>query len=264
MTDSLSTQEIRRLYRVAGRDPARGHQVRRLDAGRRAVRRPQRQARRVPGAPQGLRPREAALPPLPRTRSPRPSSTAAPPTTARSARSESADERRGHGAPLGSARVCRTRSFGIDGRSIRPQRSKRVPEDARPEGVQVLRRHHHARPRARRHRGGRARTAAASRTSSTPSAGCSAPRRPSAVRSQKMDDVIFAGTAKRQALGRAEVEPHHRQRRRACCRSSSPRSRSPARCSAPATASTPSTACRAGCSTSRSCCPTPASAASST
>ncbi|MCB0970413.1 MAG: AAA family ATPase, partial [Acidimicrobiales bacterium] len=28
---------------------------------------------------------------------------------------------------------------------------------------------------------------------------------PSAVRSQKMDDVIFAGTQKRQALGRAEV-----------------------------------------------------------
>src|SRR5205814_9585421 len=28
---------------------------------------------------------------------------------------------------------------------------------------------------------------------------------PSAVRSQKMDDVIFAGTAKRPALGRAEV-----------------------------------------------------------
>ena len=28
---------------------------------------------------------------------------------------------------------------------------------------------------------------------------------PSAVRSQKMDDVIFAGTAKRSALGRAEV-----------------------------------------------------------
>src|SRR4051812_33016369 len=28
---------------------------------------------------------------------------------------------------------------------------------------------------------------------------------PSAVRSSKMDDVIFAGTAKRQALGRAEV-----------------------------------------------------------
>src|SRR5918911_884590 len=28
---------------------------------------------------------------------------------------------------------------------------------------------------------------------------------PTAVRSQKMDDVIFAGTAKRPALGRAEV-----------------------------------------------------------
>ncbi len=28
---------------------------------------------------------------------------------------------------------------------------------------------------------------------------------PSSVRSQKMDDVIFAGTAKRPALGRAEV-----------------------------------------------------------
>ena len=28
---------------------------------------------------------------------------------------------------------------------------------------------------------------------------------PKAVRSQKMDDVIFAGTAKRSALGRAEV-----------------------------------------------------------
>src|ERR1700709_2147815 len=28
---------------------------------------------------------------------------------------------------------------------------------------------------------------------------------PSAVRSQKMDDVIFAGASKRQALGRAEV-----------------------------------------------------------
>ena len=45
----------------------------------------------------------------------------------------------------------------------------------------------------------------ASRTSSTPSPGCSAPRRRSAVRGQKMDDVIFAGTAKRPALGRAEV-----------------------------------------------------------
>ena len=38
---------------------------------------------------------------------------------------------------------------------------------------------------------------------------------PSAVRSQKMDDVIFAGTAKRPALGRAEVTLDHRQLRRA-------------------------------------------------
>jgi chromosome segregation protein len=30
-------------------------------------------------------------------------------------------------------------------------------------------------------------------------------QRPSAVRSQKMDDVIFAGTSKKKALGRAEV-----------------------------------------------------------
>ena len=34
---------------------------------------------------------------------------------------------------------------------------------------------------------------------------------PSAVRSQKMDDVIFAGTSKRPALGRAEVVAHDRQ-----------------------------------------------------
>ena len=86
---------------------------------------------------------------------------------------------------------------------------------------------------------------------------------PSAVRSQKMDDVIFAGTAKRPALGRAEVSLTI-DNSAGSCRSSSPRSRSPARCSAPATASTPSTACPAGCSTSRSSCPTRASAGSST
>ena len=38
---------------------------------------------------------------------------------------------------------------------------------------------------------------------------------PSAVRSQKMDDVIFAGTSKRPALGRAEVGAHDRQLGRA-------------------------------------------------
>ena len=87
---------------------------------------------------------------------------------------------------------------------------------------------------------------------------------PSAVRSQKMDDVIFAGTAKRAALGRAEVTltidnsagllpiDVHRGDDHA------------ARCSEAGTASTRSTACRAGCSTCRSCCPTRASVASST
>ena len=79
-----------------------------------------------------------------------------------------------------------------------------------------------------------------------------------------MDDVIFAGTAKRAALGRAEVSltidntagllpdrlhrgdhhPHPVPQRRL---------RVPA-----------STGCRAGCSTSRSCCPTAGSGASST
>ena len=50
-----------------------------------------------------------------------------------------------------------------------------------------------------------ARTARASRTSSTRSRGCSAPRGPRTLRGGKMDDVIFAGTPQRQALGRAEV-----------------------------------------------------------
>ena len=80
---------------------------------------------------------------------------------------------------------------------------------------------------------------------------------PRTLRGGKMDDVIFAGTPDRPALGRAEVSLTHRQHRRACSRSSSPRSRSPARCSAPVTPSTRSTARPAGCSTSRSCSPTP-------
>ena len=64
-TDSLSTQEIRRLYRSVVETLHDAIKYGGIDPGRRAVRRPQRQARRVPGAPQGLRPREAAVLPLP-------------------------------------------------------------------------------------------------------------------------------------------------------------------------------------------------------
>ena len=68
----------------------------------------------------------------------------------------------------------------------------------------------------------RARTARASRTSSTRSRGCSARRAPRALRGGKMDDVIFAGTADRPALGRAEVSLTI-DNTAGCCRSSSPR-----------------------------------------
>jgi hypothetical protein len=78
-----------------------------------------------------------------------------------------------------------------------------------------------------------------------------------------MDDVIFAGTAKRAALGRAEVsltidnsagllpiEFSEVTITRTLFRTGD--------------SEYPSTACRAGCSTSRSCCPTAAWGASST
>ncbi len=65
MSDSLSPEEIRRLYRGARRDaPGRG-EVPGLVARRRAVRRPLRQEGRVPEPPQGLRPRGPGLPALP-------------------------------------------------------------------------------------------------------------------------------------------------------------------------------------------------------
>ena len=86
---------------------------------------------------------------------------------------------------------------------------------------------------------------------------------PSAVRSQKMDDVIFAGTAKRPALGRAEVSLTI-DNSAGLLPIEFTEVTSAAPCSAPATASTRSTTSRAGCSTSRSCSPTPASVASST
>ena len=75
---------------------------------------------------------------------------------------------------------------------------------------------------------------------------------PKSVRSQKMDDVIFAGTATRPPLGRAEVSLTI-DNSAGCCRSSSTRSPSAASCSAPARASTRSTASPAGCSTCRNC-----------
>jgi chromosome segregation protein len=78
-----------------------------------------------------------------------------------------------------------------------------------------------------------------------------------------MDDVIFAGTAKRPALGRAEVSLtiDNSSGLLGVEFSEVTITRS---CSAAATASTRSTGCRAGCSTSKSCCPTPAWAVSST
>ena len=87
---------------------------------------------------------------------------------------------------------------------------------------------------------------------------------PSAVRSQKMDDVIFAGTSKRPALGRAEVSltidnsaghPADRLHRGHHHPHAVPVRRQRVR---------RSTACRAACSTCRSCSPTAAWVASST
>ena len=87
---------------------------------------------------------------------------------------------------------------------------------------------------------------------------------PSAVRSQKMDDVIFAGTAKRAALGRAEVTLTIDNSAGLLPIEFTEVTITPHAVPERATASTRSTGCRAGSSTCRSCCPTPASAASST
>ena len=64
------------------------------------------------------------------------------------------------------------------------------------------------------------------------------------LRGGKMEDVIFAGTSGRSALGRAHV-------------SLTIDNADGARCSAPGAPNTRSTAVRAGCWTSRSCSPTP-------
>ena len=80
-----------------------------------------------------------------------------------------------------------------------------------------------ARVRARRHRGGRARTAPGKSNLVDAVAWVLGAQGPRTLRGGKMDDVIFAGTPQRPALGRAEVSLTHRQHRRRCCRSSSPR-----------------------------------------
>ena len=152
MTDSLSTQEIRRLYRSVvetlhdaikyGGSTLADEQYVDLE----------RQAGRVPGAPQGLRPREAALLPLPpghhlqgQVRRPldlllrvcqvwwKPGGRPADPLLVA--------HRPAVGVPTGVDPPVRRRGC--------------VPEDPDPQGVQVVRRRHHARARAGRHRGGR-------------------------------------------------------------------------------------------------------------
>ena len=80
-----------------------------------------------------------------------------------------------------------------------------VPEATLHEGLQVLRRHHRARPRAGASPSSSARTGRGKSNVVDAIAWVLGAQAPSAVRSQKMDDVIFAGTAKRPALGRAEV-----------------------------------------------------------
>ena len=87
---------------------------------------------------------------------------------------------------------------------------------------------------------------------------------PRTLRGGKMDDVIFAGTPDRPALGRAEVSLTIDNTVGPAADRVLRGRRSRARSSATATPSTRSTARRAGCSTSRSSCRTPASAASST
>ena len=87
---------------------------------------------------------------------------------------------------------------------------------------------------------------------------------PRTVRSSKMEDVIFAGTAEPAGAGPGRGVAHDRQLRRPAPDRVLRGHHHPDAVPDRGVASTPSTGCRAGCSTSRSCCPTPASAASST
>ena len=87
---------------------------------------------------------------------------------------------------------------------------------------------------------------------------------PRSVRSTKMEDVIFAGTGRRSALGRAEVSLTIDNAAGLLPIDFSEVTITRTLFRTRARASTPSTAPPAACSTSRSCSPTPASAASST
>ncbi len=121
------------------RDPDRGHQARRLDAGRRAVRRPRRQARAT-------------------TSSSTRSTTARACPAVAAATSSSAEGRRPvdlllravPGLMTPSAPVREGSGSGGPGLVASP----RVSEVPHHEGLQVLRRHHRPGVRARRHRGG--------------------------------------------------------------------------------------------------------------
>lgn len=76
------------------------------------------------------------------------------------------------------------------------------------------------------------------------------------LRGGSMEDVIFAGTAERQPLGRAAVSLTI-DNSDGAYRSTTRKSPFPGPCSARAAASTPSTAVAAGCSISKNCFPTP-------
>ncbi len=139
----------------------------------------------------------------------------------------------------------------------------RVPEVADPARVQVVRRedhpglragdHGHRRPQRLRQvqRGRRGRLGAG--------------RAGAQVAARRQDGgrhLRRHGQPRRPRPGRGR--PHHRQLRRAAAHRVHRGDRHPAAVPLRARASTPSTAPPAGCSTSRSCCPTPGSAASCT
>ena len=220
---SLSTQEIRRLYRSTVEIDPRRAQVQRLVARRRRLRRHLRQAGRLPERDRRLPARGRDEPTGPRTRREDEIRARGRPTTANRPR---CDRRAGGGVFLKTLQIKGFKSFadGVDPRA-RTGRDR----GGRPERVGQVQ-------RGRRHRVGA--------------------RRPGALRGSLPEDgrrdLRRLGEAARARPGRGVA--HHRQLVAASCRSTSPRSRSPVPSTARATPSTRSTACRAGCSTSRSSC----------